>query len=127
MLRRLPLIALSIYAIGPAALAGPTNFFNFETAAVHPIALGPDGRTLAVRNLPDNRLELFDVSTGVPVCRAGEVCNFSTAPVTNASDVIRISRPTLSGGALKISVLTETNKTYTIEYSDSLNPFDGKH
>jgi hypothetical protein len=70
MLRRLLLIALSIYAIGPAALAGPTNFFNFETAPVYPIALGLDGRTLAVCNLPDNPLELFDVSTGVPVALA---------------------------------------------------------
>src|SRR5947208_12730716 len=44
-----------------------TNFVNFETAPVHPIALGPDGRTLAVCNLPDNRVELFDVSSGVPI------------------------------------------------------------
>src|SRR5436305_12682963 len=43
-----------------------TNFVNFETAPVHPIALGPDGRTLAVCNLPDNRVEFFDVSTGIP-------------------------------------------------------------
>jgi YVTN family beta-propeller protein len=43
-----------------------TNFVNFETAPVHPIALGPDGRTLAVCNLPDNRVEFFDVSAGVP-------------------------------------------------------------
>src|SRR5580765_3384990 len=49
-----------------AARAAITNFVNFETAPVHPIALGPDGRTLAVCNLPDNRLELFDVSSGVP-------------------------------------------------------------
>jgi DNA-binding beta-propeller fold protein YncE len=70
MLRRLLLIVLSICAIAPHALAGPTNFFNFETAPVHPIALGPDGRTLAVCNLPDNRVELFDVSTGVPVALA---------------------------------------------------------
>jgi len=44
-----------------------TNFMNFETAPVHPIALGPDGHTLAVANLPDARVELFDVSTGTPV------------------------------------------------------------
>jgi DNA-binding beta-propeller fold protein YncE len=39
---------------------------NFETAPVHPIALAPDGRTLAVCNLPASRVELFDVSSGVP-------------------------------------------------------------
>src|SRR5687767_9066252 len=54
------LLALSIQA-------QPTSsFVNFETAPVHPIALGPDGRTLAVCNLPDGRVELFDVASGVP-------------------------------------------------------------
>ncbi|HKQ39472.1 MAG TPA: beta-propeller fold lactonase family protein, partial [Verrucomicrobiae bacterium] len=44
-----------------------TDFANFETAPVHPIALGPDGQTLVVCNLPDNRLEIFDVSGGLPI------------------------------------------------------------
>src|SRR5262245_61178972 len=43
-----------------------STFVNFETAPVHPVALSPDNRILAVCNLPDNRLELFDVSSGVP-------------------------------------------------------------
>src|SRR4051812_5737983 len=47
--------------------AAITNFVNFETAPVHPVALGSDGRTLALCNLPDNRVELFDVSSGVPI------------------------------------------------------------
>ncbi|HEY0550498.1 MAG TPA: hypothetical protein VGF13_12920, partial [Verrucomicrobiae bacterium] len=58
----LVLMALTIFARGSI-----TNFVNFETAPVHPVALGPDGRTLAVCNLPDNRVELFDVSSGVPM------------------------------------------------------------
>jgi YVTN family beta-propeller protein len=44
-----------------------TNFFNWETAPVHPVALSPDGTRLAVCNLPDNRLEIFDVTSGRPV------------------------------------------------------------
>ena len=44
----------------------PASFVNFETAPVHPVALNNDGCTLAVCNLPDNRLELFDVTSGVP-------------------------------------------------------------
>ncbi len=56
------LMAMAIFARGSI-----TNFVNFETPPVHPVALGPDGRTLAVCNLPDNRVELFDVSSGVPV------------------------------------------------------------
>ncbi len=44
-----------------------TNFFNWETAPVHPVALSPDGTRLAVCNLPDDRLEIFDVTSGLPV------------------------------------------------------------
>lgn len=36
-----------------------TNFVNFETAPVHPIALSPDGNTLAVCNLPAAGVEFF--------------------------------------------------------------------
>jgi YVTN family beta-propeller protein len=41
-----------------------TNFFNWETAPVHPVALSPDLTKLAVCNLPDNRIEMFDVTSG---------------------------------------------------------------
>jgi len=66
-------LSLVIAGAGLLAAAGArgqfttTNFFNWETAPVHPIELSPDGNTLAVCNLPDNRLELFDVTSGVPV------------------------------------------------------------
>jgi len=67
MCRRVPTAAFSIWAaVSTLASAGITNFVNFETAPVHPVALGPDGRTLAVCNLPDGRVEFFDVSQGVP-------------------------------------------------------------
>src|SRR5436190_15930860 len=55
-----------VFAIVVITARAATNFVNFETAPVHPVALAPDGRTLAVCNLPDNRVELFDVSQGVP-------------------------------------------------------------
>jgi YVTN family beta-propeller protein len=57
----------AIVILSTNASALTTNFVNFETAPVHPLDLGPDGRTLALCNLPDNRVELFDVSTGVPM------------------------------------------------------------
>src|SRR6185312_448221 len=44
-----------------------TNFFNWETSPVHPVALSPDGTRLALCNLPAGRLEMFDVSSGKPV------------------------------------------------------------
>ncbi|HMJ88327.1 MAG TPA: hypothetical protein VK530_00840 [Candidatus Acidoferrum sp.] len=42
------------------------SFVNWETPPIHPVALSPDGNRLAVCNLPDNRLELFAVTNGVP-------------------------------------------------------------
>jgi DNA-binding beta-propeller fold protein YncE len=44
-----------------------TNSFNFENNPVHPVALSPDATRLAVCNLPDDRLEIFDVTSGAPV------------------------------------------------------------
>lgn len=43
-----------------------TNFFNWETSPVHPVEISPDGDRLIVCNLPDNRLEVFDISSGKP-------------------------------------------------------------
>ncbi|HTD85766.1 MAG TPA: hypothetical protein VK850_04255, partial [Candidatus Binatia bacterium] len=62
----LRLMGVGLVLSSTVAGAVITNFVNFETAPVHPIALGPDGRTLAVCNLPDARVELFDVSHGIP-------------------------------------------------------------
>src|SRR6185503_3528092 len=56
-------VVMCCAAVAPAATA---DFVNFETAPVHPIALSSDGRTLAVCNLPDGRVEFFDVSSGIP-------------------------------------------------------------
>jgi len=52
---------------GIAHGASLESFVNYETAHVYPLALSPDGSTLAACNTPDNRVEIFDVSTGVPV------------------------------------------------------------
>ena len=63
------------FALGMAALAVlsahcfPSSFVNFETAPVHPVALSPDRRCLAVCNLADGRVEIFDLTTDVPVSR----------------------------------------------------------
>lgn len=46
-------------------IESPIPFVNFETSQVHPLDL--DGDTLVAVNTADNRLEVFDVSSGVPV------------------------------------------------------------
>jgi len=70
--------ALHVASICAAAIiasccaAAESSFINFETAPVHPLALSPDRRILAVCNLPDGRVELFDISSGIPV-HSGDV------------------------------------------------------
>ena len=52
---------------GKAGVDADSAFVNFETAPVHVLALSPDNSRLAVCNLADGKLELFDVSFGRPV------------------------------------------------------------
>ena len=61
--RRVPLLLL--FAV-TCSLLRAASLVNFETAPIHPVALSPAG-LLAVCNLPDGRIELFDVSSGLPV------------------------------------------------------------
>jgi YVTN family beta-propeller protein len=64
-------LCLAVFASGAgrAAMDAGGSFLNFETAPVHPLALGPDNSRLAVCNLADGRLEVFDITTGNPVLR----------------------------------------------------------
>ncbi len=61
------LSAIIIAGFNQAARGAADSFVNFETPPVHPVALSPDGSQLAVCNLADGRLELFDVSSGTAV------------------------------------------------------------
>lgn len=63
-------VAAGIQLLGTFCLHGQvstTNFFNFETAPVHPLAVSPDGTRLALCNLPKGHLEIFDITSGLPV------------------------------------------------------------
>lgn len=52
---------------GIAAAQMPLDtFVNFETPQIHPLALSPDGMTLAACNTADGRLELFSLAGGSP-------------------------------------------------------------
>lgn len=51
-------------ANGQTSAVFSNAFVNFETAPVHPIDLSPDGQRLAVCNLADGKLEIFDVTSG---------------------------------------------------------------
>ncbi len=69
MSRRPPVFGLlSLLAIAaPARSFGQSSFVNWETPHVHPLDLTPDGTKLLAVNLPDDRLEVFAVTSGTPV------------------------------------------------------------
>src|SRR5258708_1679854 len=58
---------LAVFCCAGALSRGQNSFVNFETAPIHPIALSPSGNSLAVCNLPDNRVEFFDLSGPSPI------------------------------------------------------------
>lgn len=64
-MRRITVLFLCAAAVGGPGFA-QSSFVNFETPPVSPMDLSPDGATLAVCNLPDNRVEIFSVTTGIP-------------------------------------------------------------
>jgi len=47
-----------------ASVNAATDFVEFESGPVRPVALSADGTQLFVVNIPDNRLEIFDVTPG---------------------------------------------------------------
>ena len=49
---------------------GQSSFVNWESSHVHPLDLTPDGGRLLAVNTPDNRLEVFEVTSGSPVHEA---------------------------------------------------------
>lgn len=60
---------LAAVVIGAATLGAQAQpaFVNFESPPVHPIATTPDETRLLAVNLPDARLEVFELQAGLPV------------------------------------------------------------
>src|SRR5438093_9115330 len=52
------------------AALGQSSFVNWETAPVHPLDMTPDGTKLLLTNTADNRLEIFNLTSGSPVWTA---------------------------------------------------------
>ena len=67
-------ILLSLLLLWPGVVIGQNlPFVNWENPPVYPIDLSPDGQTLVVTNTADNRLEVFDLTTGFPRKKASVV------------------------------------------------------
>ncbi len=59
----------------PAKSAGPpvTDFTNFESHPVHPLAVTPNGQRLLALNVPDMRLSVFAIGVGGQLTRVDEI------------------------------------------------------
>ena len=64
-------VSVLFLCVSTSALAQP--FVNWESPTVHPMEMTPDGLHLLVVNLPDNRLEVFDVSPAGRLTWSGSI------------------------------------------------------
>lgn len=55
-------LAASALLLNSIAAQAQSDFIAFESGPVRPVAILPDQQTVAVTNISDNRIELFDVS-----------------------------------------------------------------
>ena len=55
------------FVVAGCAIPAFADFVNWETPHVRPLEMLPDGSKLLAVNTPDNRLEVFDLTTGTPV------------------------------------------------------------
>src|SRR6185436_1671376 len=60
--RSLPVVS---FVLATSAFA-QNGLVNWENPHVHPLAVSPDGARLFAVNTPDNRLQVFDLTSGVP-------------------------------------------------------------
>ncbi len=75
-----------VIATACSANAHAQSFVNWENPHVHPLDLTPDGNILLAVNTPDNRLEVFDVSTGLPTLVASIPVGLDPVSVRAASN-----------------------------------------
>src|SRR5437867_7614899 len=65
-------LMVGLLGVRAAPLLAQTGFANWENPHVHPLDLTPGGGLLLAVNTADDRLEVFDVTTGTPL-RVGSV------------------------------------------------------
>jgi DNA-binding beta-propeller fold protein YncE len=67
MKKQLKKVLAALAVILPlTAISASDNYVNFESHQFRPLAISPSGERLFVTNTPDNRLEIFDLTTAVP-------------------------------------------------------------
>lgn len=59
-------LALILQILFAPTISMGQSFVNWETPHVHPLDMTPDGQKLIAVNTADNRLEVFDISSGAP-------------------------------------------------------------
>ncbi len=85
------------------------GFVNFESGHVRPLALSPDGNRLFAVNTPDNRLAIYDITTG-GLTLAAEV------PV--GLEPVAVAARTNAGGQTEVWVVNHLSDSVSIVLID---------
>jgi len=80
-MRRLLSAALVVLLPAISARAQPPSYSNFEAGQVRPAAMSEDGARLYVVNTPDDRLEIFDLTSAMPALVASVQVGLSPVAV----------------------------------------------
>jgi YVTN family beta-propeller protein len=118
---------------GPRTFPKPDSgtFVNFETAHVHPVAISPDGSTLAACNTPDSHVEIYTIDPSgillsgrsVPVGFDPVSVRFRTNTeiwvVNHVSDSISVVD--LTNDRVASTITTADEPTDVVFYTDSGN------
>ena len=119
MSRRIFSVLLTLFGCSAGAVDLP--HVNWENHPVHALDLSPDRRLLAVAHTADQRVQLFDVSTGAPVAVGHVVVGVDPVSVRfrNAGELWVVNH--ISDSVSVLDVATRTIKT-TLSTADE--PFD---
>lgn len=79
-------LALASMSFSGGRATAQTAFVNFELPPQHAVELTPDGNTLLVVNTADDRLEVFDLSSGWPMWTAAIPVGLSPVSVRARTD-----------------------------------------
>src|ERR1043166_6092267 len=73
------------YTLASASSSGP-SFIEFESGHVRPLAISPDRQTLFAVNTPNGTLEVFDLTSGMPVFQYRVAVGLEPVAVAARSD-----------------------------------------
>ena len=111
------LICLVVTAFTASMTQAQNSLVNWESPHVSPLAISPDGTRLFAVNTPDNRLEIFDLTSGSPRYLASVPVGLDPVSVRPLSNSIVWVANQISD-SISVVDLTTMNVTATLATAD---------